>query len=136
MLHLKDILKSLFFQLLERDLRIKNKTGFTTQCPVYNRLYSHLQLRIKGWFQGRVFCKIFVCIIMGVSCLSFKWCSRSTECQPFEFVSCLNQSALIKYVICHIFTVCWLASLLAITGIKCKSLTICTVRPSWFIIWS
>lgn len=46
MLHLKDILKSLFFQLLERDLNLK-KTGFTTQCPVYNRLYSHLPLRIK-----------------------------------------------------------------------------------------
>lgn len=102
-----------------REILIKKKqTGFTTQCPVYNRLYSHLQLRKKKiGFQEGFFVKTIVCTIVGVSCLSYKWCIGSTECQPYEFVSCLNQSALIKYIICHIFTESWLASLLASTGI-------------------
>lgn len=69
MLHLKDMLKSLFFQLLERDLDLKklvlqHSALFTTD---YTLIYSYGE---KINFKEGFSVKIIVCTTVGVSCLS------------------------------------------------------------------
>lgn len=100
-----------------REILIKKNWFFNTVPCLQQIILSSTAAEKKIGFKEGFSVKTIVCTIVGVSCLSYEWCIRSTECQPYEFVSCLNQSALIKYIICHIFTESWLASLLAITGI-------------------
>lgn len=110
------------FQFNENDLNLRilswfyNSALFTTDCAL-----SHLQLRNKGFLlEGRLPAKATSWILC-------------TELIPFESVLCLNQSALIRCIICHIFTYLLVAVCIkGITSANKKSFTIYLTKLSWF----